>query len=119
MNPRLRNCFRGESLYSILRPRAISGGGGLKRSQVDSRALWTSGKRVVSALELHDQWSPLQFERVAEEMFQIPLVRLGDGVQRRAMHHNDRRIHPALVRIAQLRAPEPVARRLLALDRLL
>ena len=52
-------------------------------------------------------------ERITEEMFQIAAVGIGDVRQRRAVDHHQRRIHAALVRVAQLRPHGACAWRLL------
>src|ERR1700761_5385123 len=57
-----------------------------------------------------------QRKRIAEMLFQITLVWVADRFQRVAVDHDDRRVHAALVRVAQLRTDRALAARLLLFD---
>src|SRR5664279_1101264 len=71
--------------------------------------------RVGADLELYPKRGSAQFERIAEEMFEVAAVGIRHLVQRRAVDDDERRIDPALVRVAQLRPHQSGAWRLLAL----
>src|SRR5207237_1481909 len=73
--------------------------------------------RVAAGAELDRHRRARELELVAEESFEIALVRVGHAVERVAVHDDARRVDPALVRVAQLRADVAGFRRRLALDR--
>src|SRR5450830_1830009 len=74
-----------------------------------------ANKRVLARAKLDTQWSAYQRESFTEMLFQITLVIILYALQRVAVNHNHRWIHPALVRIAQLRTNRTLAAWLLML----
>src|SRR5690606_36250356 len=77
------------------------------------RRIW-----VGCAAEFDAQRRAGEREALAEPRFQVAAIRLRHVAQPAAVHDDDRRILPALVRVAQLRPSGAPPRRRLALDRL-
>src|SRR6476646_6064728 len=69
---------------------------------------------VDTCLELYPKGCAPQFERVAEKMFQIAAVPLGNVRQRRAVDDDERRVDPPLMGVAKFRSHVARARRLLS-----
>src|SRR6267142_1647776 len=67
--------------------------------------------RVPAAAKFDPEWRPFQPEHLAEIGLKITAIAVGDGVKGSPVHHDDRRVAPALMRIAELGAREPGARR--------
>ena len=70
---------------------------------------------IDACLELYPKGRAPQLERVAEKMFQVAPVCVGDPRQCRSVDDDERRVDPALMGVAQLRADVAGTRRLLAL----
>ena len=62
---------------------------------------------VCADLELYPKGRSPQFERVAEEMFQVPAIGVRDVAQRGAVDDDQRRVDAPLVRVAQLGRTSP------------
>src|SRR5471030_2027496 len=72
-------------------------------------------KRILTRAQFNPQRRADQRKRIAEMLLQITLVRIAHRFQRIAVDDDDRRVHAALVRIAQLRTDRALAARLLLL----
>ena len=69
--------------------------------------------RIAARAEFNPQGCPREIELLPEKTFEVTAVTVADGLQAVAVHHNHRRIHAALVRVAHLRTDAAVAGRLL------
>src|SRR6185437_13614783 len=69
---------------------------------------------IDACLELYPKGRAPQLERVAEKMFQVAAIGVGDVRQRRAVDDDERRIDTALMGIAELRPHVAGAWRLLS-----
>ena len=88
------------------------------RAPLSWRALVaSSGERIVLAAEIHAHGRAFQLERLAVAIDEVATVVLGRPLGLGAMDHDDRRVAPALVRIAQADAPTANERRLVLSDR--
>src|SRR5712691_1598867 len=72
--------------------------------------------RVPSAAKFDSERGPFQPKHPAEIGLEITAVAVGHGVERSPVHNDDRRVASALMRIAELGAREPRARRGLLRD---
>ena len=76
-------------------------------------------ERILRRAHLDPQRRAGELEVLAKAPFEVALVGVGDVLERVAVDHDDRRVHAALVRVAQLRPEGAGALRRLVLDRLL
>src|SRR5690606_39943963 len=73
--------------------------------------------RIVGRLELDAQRCPVKLEFSTKPRLEITPIRIGNGIQRVAMDHDERWILPTLVRIPHFGTEDSLAWRLLLLDR--
>src|SRR5687768_10553157 len=80
-------------------------------------AFFLPGVRIAAGAKLDAQRRSGELEPVPEEPFEVALVGIGHAVERVAVDDDARRVHPALVRVAQLRPDRAALGRRLLLDR--
>src|SRR5688572_33139903 len=108
--PSARNASR---MGSTSRVRACAAASSMRATL----AFFLARVRVAAGAELDAQRCSRQAELLAEKPFEIALVRIGHAVERVAVDDDARRIHSALVGVAQLGADRAALGRRLLLHR--
>src|SRR5450830_1091321 len=83
----------------------------------DLKLLILANEMILARAELDTEWSANQRESFTKMLFEITFVALVHSFKRVDVDHHDRRIHAALMRVAQFRTNGSLAARLLMFDR--